>query len=244
METCVHVGSSPTARAVTKLCRSMSQKIVVEIGITLEAVRQEELPERLIGAARLSRIDFANARPMNARGEQVEECSRVGSDRSTSSLIVLEDANIPLERSRRGSLSTSNFTGPRRKYALGAVEEVAATTRSLSPDDTRSAASFDSFNSFASCQIRSGSTLRNQRSSMSHGNIERIMPPIEESNSSSTLSHAPKSSRTATRARVKQRKRAETSQNVGNSYESERSTAFSHKKRSRNRVYTHFLARF
>ena len=235
VETCVHVGSSPTARAVTKLCRSMSQKIVVEIGITLEAVRQEELPERLIGAARLTRVDFSNARPMNARDERVEECSRVGNDRSASSLVVLEDANIPLERSRRGSLSTSNFTGPRRKYALDAVEEVAATARSLSPGDTRSAASFDSFDSFASCQIRNGSTLRNQRSAMSHDNIERIIPPIEESNSSSTLSHVPKSPRTAIRARVKQRKRAETSQNMGNSDESERSSAFSRKKRFRNR---------
>ena len=54
METCIHVGSSTVANRVTGLCRGFSTQIEVDIGVTLEGRGEDELPEKLIGAVRLS----------------------------------------------------------------------------------------------------------------------------------------------------------------------------------------------
>ena len=54
VETCIHVGSSMVANRITGLCRGFSTQIEVDIGITLEGRSEDELPEKMIGAARMS----------------------------------------------------------------------------------------------------------------------------------------------------------------------------------------------
>ena len=54
VETCVHVGSSMVANRITGLCRGFSTQIEVDIGVTLEGRSEEELPEKMIGCARMT----------------------------------------------------------------------------------------------------------------------------------------------------------------------------------------------
>jgi hypothetical protein len=58
MEVIVDIASDQIAQRVTKLCMGYLQSITVDMMFLLEGTREEELPERIFGGARLNGVDF------------------------------------------------------------------------------------------------------------------------------------------------------------------------------------------
>ena len=57
-EVCADCNSSPTTGRIISLVKSYARSLVVDLAFMLEAQRAAEMPERLIGCARLCRIDL------------------------------------------------------------------------------------------------------------------------------------------------------------------------------------------
>ena len=68
VETDVHIGSSVVANNITGIGRGSCQKLVLELGYVLEGRAEEELPERLIGAARWSHLNVDNCEAIDGSG--------------------------------------------------------------------------------------------------------------------------------------------------------------------------------
>lgn len=58
LEACVDCNSSPAAGRIVSLVKSYARSLVVDLAFTLEPQRAAEMPERVLGCARLCRIDL------------------------------------------------------------------------------------------------------------------------------------------------------------------------------------------
>ncbi|GAQ83510.1 hypothetical protein KFL_001510130 [Klebsormidium nitens] len=61
LEVDVNIGSSPIASSVFGLVMGVITNVVIDFAYVLEAVTEDELPEELLGAVRLSRLQFSSA---------------------------------------------------------------------------------------------------------------------------------------------------------------------------------------
>jgi hypothetical protein len=62
LEACVDCNSSPAAGRIVSLVKSYARSLVVDLAFTLEPQREAEMPERVLGCARLCRIHLEEGR--------------------------------------------------------------------------------------------------------------------------------------------------------------------------------------
>jgi len=58
MEIDVDVGSSAVVGPILKLCKQAAEKLVMDLAFVIEGKREEELPERILGAVRLHHVSL------------------------------------------------------------------------------------------------------------------------------------------------------------------------------------------
>jgi hypothetical protein len=58
--------SDPVGKRVVKMCRSYMTSVTVDIGIVIEALEEDELPEQMLGCVRLHKLDALLAPTMPA----------------------------------------------------------------------------------------------------------------------------------------------------------------------------------
>jgi len=63
-EIAIDVGSSKVAQKVMGVCTSFAKSLVIDLGYTIEGKKEEELPERVLGAIRLHYIDLTRLGPL------------------------------------------------------------------------------------------------------------------------------------------------------------------------------------
>lgn len=93
LEIDVDIGSSALASAICRLALHYVTCITIDIGFLVEAVTEDELPERLIGAVRVSQIEMAAAVVVEAPAEPPSwlESAKADHRRISSSDIVEEN---------------------------------------------------------------------------------------------------------------------------------------------------------
>jgi hypothetical protein len=70
LEISIDVGSSVIAGRVLDLCKGFAKSLVIDMAYTIEAKKEEELPERLIGACRLHCIDLDKMQHMSGAASE------------------------------------------------------------------------------------------------------------------------------------------------------------------------------
>ncbi|XP_008799443.2 protein ENHANCED DISEASE RESISTANCE 2-like [Phoenix dactylifera] len=72
LEIDVDIGSSAIANAILHLALGYVTAVTIDMGFLVEAQAEEELPERLIGAVRVARMEMGSATYVETRGKAVE----------------------------------------------------------------------------------------------------------------------------------------------------------------------------
>lgn len=120
IEVDINVDSSSVAASITKLVRSMTKYVVIDIAILLEGKNQSELPERLIGLFRMNHMNMNAAEKLSipkGRDEHLEN------EICETAEAISDDSKLPTENfgdTREMNASINSFRGTTTTaYTLG-----------------------------------------------------------------------------------------------------------------------------
>ena len=110
-EISIDVGSSTIAARVLDLCKGACKSLVIDMAYCIEGKKEEELPERLLGACRLHYIDMSNlpVGPELPINDETAEVTKVPSEGTSASPSASEDVEEPVEKAVQEAGPGSRF---------------------------------------------------------------------------------------------------------------------------------------
>ena len=121
LEISIDVGSSVIAGRVLDLCKGFAKSLVIDMAYTIEAKKEEELPERLIGACRLHFIDLDKMQHMSGSSAKGKCGGGEEPESSTGESVTVEQA-APVE-----TVPSSRCLWPNQHIPEGQVSKVGAS---------------------------------------------------------------------------------------------------------------------
>lgn len=115
IEVCVDVGSNSTANYVTGMVRGATRSLVVDLALLLEGQHSYELPEVLVGACRLQRLDLSRAAPLDtSQGEvplRLPHGKRAPAKQAEEGEKQEDTVELPVERAQDGDSDAATQDG-------------------------------------------------------------------------------------------------------------------------------------